>query len=176
MVPPWSPEQAAGFFSCLLDDALEAALARFTLMEEKTARIASRLLAERGSANALPLLVSLQPQNHTPTAFTHALMALKRRHLGDAHLGGAMTLAESPDDALRAIAWRARFHVATMSGEAALDLARHKKPSRDELALATHWVNMLWDRMDALARLELEGKAPESVIATRRAHQRGELP
>jgi len=24
MVPPWSPEQAAGFFSCLLDDALEA--------------------------------------------------------------------------------------------------------------------------------------------------------
>ena len=24
LVPPWSPEQAAGFFSCLLDDALEA--------------------------------------------------------------------------------------------------------------------------------------------------------
>ncbi len=84
-----------------LDDALEAALARFTLMEEKTARIASHLLAEYGSANALPLLVSLQPQNHTPITFTHALMALKRRHLGGAHLGGAMTLAESPDDALR---------------------------------------------------------------------------
>ncbi len=76
---------------------------------------------------------------------------------------------DAPDDALRAIAWRARFHIATMSGEAALDLARHKKPSRDEIALATHWVNMLWDRMDALARLELEGNAPESVIATRRA-------
>jgi len=32
MVPPWSPEQAAGFFSCLLDDALEA-----------SARVAQRL-------------------------------------------------------------------------------------------------------------------------------------
>lgn len=76
---------------------------------------------------------------------------------------------DDPDDTLRALAWRARFHVATMSGEAALDLARHTKQSRDEVALATHWVNMLWDRMDALARLELEGEAPAGVLPTRRA-------
>jgi hypothetical protein len=83
------------------DDAFEGALARFTLLDEPTARIAADLLAEHGGAGALQLLASLQPQRHAPASFTHALLALKRRHVGDARLTGAMTLSESPDDALR---------------------------------------------------------------------------